>query len=288
MKIIITIQSLVVLVMLNIQVIGQNKYYLKEQWYTSSSQQFPVNGTPKNVKEYFYPNINNFSGSDTAKFSSYDSFSYDEAGNIVERMLFFDSSFWQLFKFKYTNKGYTIILKGNSKGKITEEIVKKLEQYNAVQFREIKVDEKNTNLKLFSYKNNGNEVLISERGLGKYKNMYKKQHAFYDGQRPLKKIVTDGTDTTITTYYYSGTLKLDSVVSIAGTTRKVIRYITNEKGDPVSEVQLMNSDTTSYVTYSYLYDDKGNWVKRIEEEYIESQFSSAASKNALITRKIIY
>jgi hypothetical protein len=77
---------------------------------------------------------------------------------------------------------------------------------------------------------------------------------FFSGDKP------DKTDH----LYYSAKGYLDSVITIRD--NKVISkevYINNEQGDPVFYQQLFDSVVYQREHYSYIYDDKGNWTRKL-------------------------
>ena len=107
---------------------------------------------------------------------------------------------------------------------------------------------------------------------------YLQNRVFYDGEI-IRTIETQ--------YYYDTNNYLDSIIKRTGKEIEVTSFKKNKYGDPISEIEKMSKETLAYKTYTYLYDNNNNWIRRLEENHKPSGFNSNKTYT-LIVREIKY
>jgi hypothetical protein len=264
-------------------------YYLKDQWQTSSMKYSQVNNKPEEVKEYLYPGENNISQSDLKNLGSYDLFKYDQDGNLLSRKLFFNDDMWYQFEYTFSVKGYEVELTTKSARGLTKRKTTLFEVKSDGSCEERDYEDSLMNkVKTYHYKNDGNEIICEYN----IKSERYKTHSWYKGQRILKQIyqVTNQqvSFSSEHQYYYDKDNYLDSIIAQTGklTDRRI--FMKNKYGDPVSEIWIKNADTLVHKTYSYLYDNNNNWVRRLEQDHQSTEFSLNKKSYSLIVREIKY
>jgi len=271
---------------------GQGKYYPKQQWYASSHPHFPVKAKPENVTEYFYNGVDSLFKTDVKKFGSYDEFTYDTAGNLLSRKLFFDDDLWSSFTSSFTATGSVTEFQFKSKTGTKKGIFKKVEPIANGRYKETVYNEKViSRITYYTYKNNGNEVTTEEtQKTGNYSTKTTNKFV-YNGNQLLRRSakVISGKEISAAEkfYYYDKDNFLDSIITNTGKYRNRLVFIKNEHSDPVTEIEIEHNDTTQYNTYIYLYDAKGNWISRVKENHVEDKWIQR-EKFSLIRRDIIY
>jgi hypothetical protein len=273
---------------------GQGKYYPKLQWYTSSNPNFPVKYQPEKVTEYFYGGVDSLMKTDLKKFGSYDEFTYDTAGNLLSRKLFFNDNFWSLYTSTFNPTGERAEYQFKSNNGIDKGVFLTTEPTNDGRFRQIIYsDHKESKVTFYSYKNNGNDVVSEEhKNMGAYTTTTI-TNLQYNGRQLLSRFtkIVDGKDTAVVRkfYFYSLDNSLDSIITFSGKERKRQLFVKNEHGDPLAEIEIEHNDTTEYKTYTYLYDAKGNWIRRVEEDRLSfGQIVFQNQKFSMVRREIIY
>ncbi len=276
--------------LLSFSIIDKITYYPKLQWYTSSSPLFPVKGKPKQVTEYFYSGVDGFKpGKD--KFNSYDEFLYDTAGNISTRKLFVSDNLWNVYNFKYTSTDINVVCQNKIKGATTKTLFMKLEPTSTEMYREVVFAENGINdTTLYRYNNNGDEIIKSQTvSINGIKNS-RVTRLFYDGQRLLRRVIEVKGEYRNTTadeiYFYGKDNTVDSIITTRDPYRNRWLFTKNGQGDPVTEISIDKGDTAINKSYRYLYDNKNNWISRVEEDHLSE--TAAGKKYTLIIRKIKY
>ncbi|GAB2813688.1 hypothetical protein GCM10027043_11850 [Ferruginibacter profundus] len=273
---------------------GQGKYYPKAQWYTSSHKLFQVKAKPKKVTEFFYNGVDSLTGTDLKKIGSYDEFIYDTAGNLLSRKLFFDDNFWNQFTTNFSSTGLVSAFQSKSKAGIENGILMKIAPAGDGRYKQIIYrNNKPGQVIFYTFKNKGDDILLVEQKKIGDHTTTNISNLHYNGNQLLSdsvKVVT-GKDTYSTQkkYFYGKDNSLDSVITYSGKERKRLLFIKNEHGDPLAEIEIEHNDTTEYKTYIYLYDAKGNWIRRVEEDRLSfGQTVFQNQKFSMIRREIIY
>ncbi len=272
---------------------GQGKYYPKTHWYTSSQSLFPVKARPKKVIEYFYKGVDSLMKTDLKKFDSYDEFIYDTAGNLLSRKLFFDDDFWSGFTTSFSDSGLITESQYKSKKGIEKQVFEKIDPDGNGRYKEtVYSDKVISRITYYTYKHNGNEVITEDTQKVENYTGYTTNNFLYNGNQLLSqtKKVISGKDTSVGEKfcYYGKDNALDSVITRSGKYKGRLLFIKNEYGDPIAEIEIERNDTTRFYTYTYLYDDKGNWIRRVQQDHIEVGLHSQMERFSMIRREIIY
>ena len=276
--------------LVSFSIIDNGKYYFKEQWLTLSSKFFPLRAKPKQVTEYFYGE-DSLLKSDLSKYGSYEGYTYDTVGNLVSHKYFFKDDFWYLFTFNYSDDGMNAKSVFKTKKGFDTAVFMKITPTTDGRYRQV-IYKENAESKVFFYqfKNNGNEIISeSTDSFNNHKSdVY--VSSLYDGQRLInrKTIHVNGkdSDTLLQNNFYDEQQFLDSIVIRSAHYILRTLFTKNKQGDPLSEISIGNRDTTTYKTYQYLYDEKGNWIRRVEEDHLYRSFST--QKYYLLVREITY
>ncbi|MGG9962256.1 hypothetical protein [Ferruginibacter sp. SUN106] len=249
------------------------KYYLKNRWYTSSSPYFALKARPKKVIEYFYSRTDSLLKSDIKKFGSWEECIYDTAGNPEYRKLFFDDNYWSSYTYQYSPSGYKTLSEKMSKGVITKGVFTTFEAAGNGTFKQKVMYESNTtgNI-LYRSKNNGNEIFTEETRQNGNNKLGINTYSQYNGEQLISRVISNimGRDTVIEKekYFYGKENAIDSIITVSKLQSQRDYFFKNESGDPHTEITIKNNDTTSYNTYTYIYDDKGNWIRRLGKNHL--------------------
>ena len=269
------------------------QYYLKDQWKTSSGNFFHAKNKPKEVTEYFYAGENNISQNKLEKFGSYDQFIYDQRGNLLKRKLFFKEDIWVEFKNTYSKKGYgTEFITKNGKG-LTSKKTTYFEVISDSICRETLYDDPLVkDVSIYHYKKDGNEIVKEQSVEATEFRRKSKRHYWYNGQQILKEtFVTNDEEiirTTETQYYYDTNNYLDSIIRRTDKVTDRTVFKNNKYGDPTYLLETSNKDISAYKSYTYLYDDNNNWIRRLEENHLIDGVNSSREKFVLLVREIKY
>lgn len=273
---------------------GQGKYYPKLQWHTSSSTHFTVRANPKKVTEYFYNAVDSLMKTSLPKFGSYDEFIYDSAGNQISRKVFFNENWWSLLITRFSATGSSSEFEYKSKTGIKKGILAKVEPAVNSRYKEtIYTDKAVSRVIYYTYKNNGDEVITAEtQKLDNHSNTTTRKYLYKSNQllSLVTKVVSGRGDISVEKkrFYYGKDNTFDSIIAQSPNEIRRLLFTKNKFGDPITEIDIRNNDTMRYTTNIYLYDEKGNWIRRVEEEHIEDKWNSPAAKFAMIRREIIY
>lgn len=287
------VTGLCMLYILTFFLIGCNdstaQYYLKDKWQTSASNYFLIKNKPKEVRENLYIGEKNISQNNPNNFGSYDLFTYDQDGNLLTRKLFFNNNMWYGFEYTYSRKGYEIELTTKSAKGLTKRKTTLFEVKSDGSCEERDSEDSLVNkVKTYHYKNDGNEITCEYS----IKSERYKTHSWYNDQRIFKKIyqVTNQqvSFSSEHQYYYDKNNYLDSVIAKTGKLNDRTIFKKNKYGDPISEIWIRNMDTLVHKTYTYVYDNKNNWVRRLEQDHQSQEFGSNQKKYSLIVREIKY
>lgn len=269
------------------------QYYLKDQWKTSSGNFFQAKNKPKEVTEYFYAGENDILQNKLGKFGSYDQFIFDQKGNLLKRKLFFKEDMWVEFKNTYSKKGYwTEFITKNVKG-LTRKKTTDFEVISDSICRETLYDDPLVkDVSIYHYKKAGNEI-VKEQSVEASKFRRKsKRHYWYNGQQILKETFVTNDEEIFriieTQYYYDTHNYLDSIVRRKDKLTDRTVFKNNKYGNPIYMLETSNKDTSAYKTYKYLYDDKNNWIRRLEEDHHANEFDLSDKGFVLIVREINY
>ena len=206
------------------------KYYLKDKW--------KVKALPTKVFEYFYRGIEDINIKQLPLHGSYESFTYNDDGDLLEYKFHLSKESSMLFRFKYTDEGYTELLNNQSTTGFEEKPVNELKKTGDNKYKETEwYSTAGKKWSLVSYKENGNKIIKEQTidGTGHPNSTIITSE--YDGQRLLKQtikaIVDDGQLTSVISFYYSKEKWPDSIITNMG--QKITRtfFVNNEHGDPL-------------------------------------------------------
>lgn len=271
----------------------QGKYYLKDQWITRSADYFPVKNKPHSIREYLFKCKTE---ADTLpkpldQADSYEDYVYDSAGNRLEYNIVLGNGSVYRYITTYIESGYTTMLTITSSGITSKQKAFEFMPAGDGRYKLIK-DSVNGYEQFYTYFNNGNEVLIEKNFDFGVMKSHTLERTFYDGQRILKKVSdvksTNGNFTNTTEFKYTGNNVLKGMQDqlMGGSIKD---YTLNAAGDPTKEVVIRNhKDTMIYKTYSYLYDAKGNWIRRLEKDNLSQKYYQPGRSYALLIREITY
>lgn len=268
-----------------------SRYYLKEQWYTSSSPYVPVKGKPASITEHLFFDIPAIDTTLSSGAKSSDKFVYDTAGNLLERKLSFSdySGIEQIYQ--YSSKGYEITSANFSSSYPGQpQLWYIFEAGQAGKFRAVRhPDSADRRTLYYTYKDKGNTVIIEEEQPG----VSIKEERSYDGQRILtikrEAISRLGKDNFSKKYFYGSNLILDSIVEKGEGACRTL-FTSNQQGDPLTEIKIRadNNDTLSNYSYAYRYDRQKNWVRRLEANHLSQGKYGRTTSYSLIIRQINY
>jgi hypothetical protein len=268
---------------------NEARYYLKEQWLTTSSKHFPVRSNPAEVIEYFYNGVSAIDTNIIVNSKAYDLYAYDGVGNLLKRELYYADSMGVKSIHQYKTDGYSISYFYQSRADIKLQKKYLFESVSGGKFRATNTsDSSDKKATYYSYKKNGDQVIIEQQ----FEDRQQAQIDVYDGQRPLTRTiqVTNNSisSTAVTQYYYGKDKGLDSIIEKSENASRII-FTRNKQGDPITELVIdSKNDTIRYLAYTYRYDDKGNWVRRVEEDHSPVSPYSLHQKYSLIIRRIAY
>ncbi|HMI77643.1 MAG TPA: hypothetical protein VK484_02565 [Ferruginibacter sp.] len=173
------------------------KYYLKDKW--------KVKALPTKVFEYFYRGIEDINIKQLPLHGSYESFTYNDDGDLLEYKFHLSKESSMLFRFKYTDEGYTELLNNQSTTGFEEKPVNELKKTGDNKYKETEwYSTAGKKWSLVSYKENGNKIIKEQTidGTGHPNSTIITSE--YDGQRLLKQtikaIVDDGQLTSVISF----------------------------------------------------------------------------------------
>jgi hypothetical protein len=245
-------------------------YHLKNKWKIEQYSQ-PLKGMPEKVTEYEGLDTNDINVllPDSMKLDRIVEF--NEAGDLVKYSISGNSPDLAVMRMVYTNDGYQsfIFQKNMTSGK--ELLTKDFKRVDENLYRERNFNAGDTNdftVKLIELKNNGNEIITTRQksvkegvDWGKFETNIK-----YNGQKVLSESFNRGGTITERKYEYSPEGFLKRVLENVGGYQTETRFENNREGDAIRIIELgKQKDTAQIMERKYLYDGKGNWVRKLEE-----------------------
>ena len=268
------------------------KYYLKNKWRTSSGGLFRLKNSPKKITEYFYSHVDSLSQETFPVKGSTDEYFFNSDGDLTQRNFLFNNLISRAI-YRYSAKGYVMELESPQLKGIAKKTMTNFEQNINGKFIETSQHDGYKREKWYEYKNNGQEIITEEyvNTSETKRSSVVRDHLFYNGDYLVKQVrtswINEEMQSRTQVYFYNPDNYLDSIISVYGRVTKRFIYIKNKYGDPVAQYEVNGKDTTEHNRFSYLYDNKGNWIRRFEEQ-IKGPVYFPKGSNALVIRKIEY
>jgi hypothetical protein len=259
---------------------GRGKYYDKNAWQIPAEfNYYRLKDSPRRVTEYSCDAKTDTSARQNGQY--YQVYDFNREGNITNRQLFVHKKLVVAMQTSIGADGYLIKMEDDRTG-FKDTLFTGSRSVGSGWF------------KSFSYGGTGNTKTFVTRfwkdgdeGLNKVYNdsaatgnPVQRVYVYYQGQRLLKQIVSGENALLEQRYFYSRGDSPDSVEWITG--GKVAQrelFVNDPQGDPVSYLKLKDRDTLTYQRFNYRYDDRGNWVWRLD---------SAREKVTVTEREIVY
>ena len=276
----------------------KGRYYTNSQWqkFRKEYDLGKLRERPVEIKEDEYTELDDTIINSSGKFKEYNLFRFYNTGDLSVWKSYKSDSEWVIAEMKYDENGL------QSRYYSNRDSLKTFCDAGKVVSTRLK----DGRFLLHSFFNIGPAfMLISFNGRG---NIVKKEYiidsfrlndvlktvtAYYKDDL-LQKVDTktkDGVEQT-EIYYYSVNHKLDSACRLIlnKLTQKEF-FVNNQFGDPVSYVlqRVPKNDTIQYVTLKYVYDNHGNWVRRLENKIIGNYGADGKNPHhTLVKRGIKY
>ena len=239
----------------------------------------PLNGSPKEIHEKTFPVLKDTSLDVTESYNgSYftSQYKFDRQGNLtLLRYYFIDSSIYSEWIFSYDENG------------VQYEYFSKKKKGQLLKLKGRMVSRKTgpSKYKEVYYENDAVSRIefVSTAAAGDFvkRERYKADKLLLRSKRYYKKGLIYRAETfrkddlTISQSYYSDMGVQDSIVrrsndEVVGKTV----FINNERGDPVFLEETNRGEVVSRLWMKYLYDEKGNWYRKLEkiESFIPSKY----------------
>ena len=276
-------------------------YYTYNHWQVPGDEnKIPLKGEPKQVKETLFVDLQDTSLSATGTFSSYDIWGFDAQGNINYRKNFVSDSLWSETNRTYNDSGLQSVTRytDSKNGSHTVNGKRSLvtQRLRDGKFKELATTASGEDkIRLLSFKEGGDLQTIEYVFGTDIKQIYSTQVIHYKNGLMQRMVQSSHSgDSSVLQYRYSKNNYIDSVLQYnSGKLFSRIVYTNNSNGDPVKSCTTLSSgDTVNTATMQYVYDKKGNWLKKLERITMHNISPNNPGLNqtkyALLVREITY
>ena len=273
----------------------KNDYVNKHKWQILGEHKRSdfIKGKPVFVKEILQFTIENDVRSKLLVQNSYDEYHFSSAGDITHKRTFITDDFFSNTNFSYDNNGmsYFLILTSGDKEKPKyDTLISTSRLLSNGKFKRINHRKEEITAILESYLNGGG-LLVEEylKDTTDNSDVLLTSRKYYSSDK-LTKAELLHKDGSISTeqYYYSDKGLLDSVVRVTerwglkNRDKRVYQY--NEQGDYNFFAEISGvGDTTALATVKYVYDNKGNWIRKLVDE--EGWYDGKPVVNKMLEKK---
>ena len=222
----------------------------------------PLNGHPKEVTEYSYM------AGDTANSAKrrilYQKYGFDADGNLVKGSTVMNDTVVLTSVNTFNADGLQQTVTNVKTGESVQTTTKRLSDG---RFKTVANHAKSAPTIAYSSFTGDNKSEV-EQGVTGNQGGPTNVHIYYDGYRITKVTGTSQAGDLEENFFYSRWDTPDSIeiFSGKGNSMRLIQrevYTINDHGDPVQRIQIMMKDTAAQDAYQYVYDDKGNWTRKV-------------------------
>lgn len=273
----------------------KNDYVNKHKWQILNEHKRAdfIKGKPVFVKEILQFTIENDVRSKLGVQNSYEEYGFSSVGDIILKRRFYTDDFFSNTNFTYDYNGmsYFLILTSADKGKPKyDTLISTSRLLPNGKYKRIIHRKEETKAILESYLNGGGLVVEEYlKDSTDNSDVLITSSKYYNSDKVTKAelLHKDGSIDT-EQYYYSDSGLLDSVVRVSerwglkNRDKRVYQY--NEQGDYNFYAEISGvGDTTALATVKYLYDNKGNWIRKLVDE--EGWYDGKPVVNKMLKKK---
>jgi hypothetical protein len=242
---------------------GRGKYYSKNAWLIPAEfDYYRLKDSPRRVTEYTYEGKTDSGVNQMGQY--YQVYDFDREGDITDRRLFVKGKLVMVLQTSFGVEGYLMKMVDSRSG-FRDTLFTGSRAVGGGWFKSYTYGETgNTKTFLTRFWKDGeeqlNKIYDDSAATG---NPVQRVYVYYQGQRMLKQIVSNGSALLEQRYFYGAGGGPDSVEWLTGgrvAQRELFRN--NQWGDPLSYLKVAGKDTGEYRVFGYRYDEKGNWVWR--------------------------
>ena len=264
----------------------QTAYYNHDKWKIPGDiNMAPLKASPKEIKESLFTNLTDTSINAKGTLNSINTWRFDAAGNLMYREYFISDEFWIRTEMQLGTNGYQSRSYTNNDAQHTKEDAGKIVSKpisDSSFFEETFSPQNGNSYRLKTFGNNGKIITIEEiKDTVLYKNATSRELLYYEGDKLQKALYSSINDTPrLAHYFYNTNGFLDSIIlRQQGAIIQQEFFVNNTQGDPVSYLKInAQGDTLQNIMFTYIYDAKANWIKRLEREETQSRYNAVLTK----------
>jgi hypothetical protein len=279
--------------------ISDNEYkcYHYLQWLIPGDE-IPIRHQPKEVRDSIFSNVTDTVISNSSgMFGQLEVCKFNKNGNIIESSSQ-KPGFTIIQKSVFTDTGYSNLTYSLLDNKASDTLGFTVHPYKDGKFIYTDRDKDEKSQKLVIFSNNGNTRIIETTDTFNGKKIITIETGEFKNGK-LQKITVKKEDKVQQLVYHYSANFLDSVVFLVdGKWVSIRSYIYNKQGDPVFRLEKDgNGKILQAHAVSYVYDEKGNWIKKLEKEVVSDPYLPQPSHinnkqmfrgYSLIVRTIVY
>lgn len=270
-----------------------SKYQNRDKWMlVERMTRMVLRGRPKSVTQYVYPAVDTLHPEKLKIY--YDCWGFSPEGDISYRHSYMYDSPFMSFDYWIDRDGQQEKITEGSSGKVTLSRSRRRSDGSYLRIVPHAGGDASATVERFMA---GGDEKITERysdstATGE---LVEEGHVYYDGNRLVRVTSKTGQGAQEARFFYSSFDAPDSMWTyqdglLGRTLFERQLFYHNGHGDVVREIIIRGKDTTSFEQYTYTYDARGNWVRRVSVQRIKEKqpYYSPGSGAMIEDRKIVY